>query len=230
MNPGEDAGAAAGTNSGFSVSRSIAGLLTRVWQSCRRRNGVQAPRRFGVGPGRRAAARCRSRVSHWRAYGSMVQCSSTCCRIARRRRRHRCHHHLPRSPGPSHLPSSRLAATTPAPPAILVVGSLNLDIIVHVDRLPAQDETIMSAKPTGASLVPARRGLLVGTARREWLQCCGWQHIVVQCMPHQLLAIHALAAESIPSTLQPTWRWEARAPTRRLRQLAWQPAPAPCAL
>lgn len=29
-----------------------------------------------------------------------------------------------------------------------MVGSLNLDVIVHVDRLPAADETILAARPT----------------------------------------------------------------------------------
>jgi ribokinase len=59
------------------------------------------------------------------------------------------------------------------PPAILTVGSLNLDVITYVDRLPRPGETLLARRPTsviatggkGANQAVAAARLCVGTGR-----------------------------------------------------------------
>ena len=58
---------------------------------------------------------------------------------------------------------------------ILVVGSLNVDMVMNVDHMPAEGETILC---DGMTLVPGGKGCKSGVCSgKTWYRCCNaWRN------------------------------------------------------
>ena len=58
---------------------------------------------------------------------------------------------------------------------ILVVGSLNVDMVMNVDHMPAEGETILC---DGMTLVPGGKGANQACAAgKTWYRCCNaWRN------------------------------------------------------
>lgn len=63
--------------------------------------------------------------------------------------------------------AARLAAAEPEPLPLLVVGSVNVDLTVAVERLPQRGECISSSRPVSARAVGGK------------VSAGGWNHEVV---------------------------------------------------